>query len=207
MPHERWSRATPCQHAGSAEEEHVVTVRPVRLPEDQQPLLDLDCSFTTDRVYQIVRAPLAFALEDRAADPPVRKEFPLTDDDFAAGRAWEQGAVAERAGLVVGFTGFTHQRWNRRTEIRHLYVAPWLRGQGLGRMLIEAVAAAAMAVGTRCLWVETSNFAYPAIQFYRRVGFELCGLDTSLYDPTGPAAAETALYFSRPLPTTDDGRR
>ena len=49
----------------------------------------------------------------------------------------------------------------------------------------------------RCVWLETSNLAYPAIQFYRGVGFELCGLDASLYE--GEQAGETALYFMRPL--------
>jgi ribosomal protein S18 acetylase RimI-like enzyme len=69
----------------------------------------------------------------------------------------------------------------------------------VGRALVEAVIAAARDAGMRCVWLETSTLAYPAIQFYRRLGFELCGLDASLYDPAGPAARETALYFARPL--------
>jgi len=39
----------------------------------------------------------------------------------------------------------------------------------------------------------------PAIRFYRAEGFSLCGLDTALYDPTGPGAGETALYFMKNL--------
>jgi ribosomal protein S18 acetylase RimI-like enzyme len=62
----------------------------------------------------------------------------------------------------------------------------------------------------RCVWLETSTLAYPAIQFYRRRGFELCGLDTSLYDSADPSAGETALYFARSLSGADEpdcGRR
>jgi ribosomal protein S18 acetylase RimI-like enzyme len=176
----------------------MVAIRPVRLPEDRAPLLALDRSFTTDRVYRIARTADSFALEEAPAQPPVRKEFPLTDD-LGAGRTWEQGLVAEQAGSIVGFSAFTHRRWNRRTELWHLYVAPHFRGQGIGRALVEEVVAAARDAEMRCVWLETSNLAYPAIQFYRRVGFVLCGLDVSLYDPASDAAGETALFFARPV--------
>ena len=176
----------------------IVTIRPVRLPEDRAALLALDRSFITDRVYRIARTADSFTLEEAPAQPPVRKEFPLADD-LGADRAWEQGFVAEQAGSVVGFAAFAHRRWNRRTELRHVYVAPPVRGQGIGRALVEAVIAAAREADMRCVWLETSNLAYPAIQFYRRVGFALCGLDVSLYDPASEAAGEAALYFVRPV--------
>ena len=176
----------------------MVAVRPVRLPEDRAALLALDRSFTTDRVYRIARTADSFALEEAPTQPPLRKEFPLADD-LGADRAWEQGFVAEQVGSIVGFAAFTHRHWNRRTELWHLYVAPHLRGQGVGRALVEAAVAAARDADMRCVWLETSNLAYPAIQFYRRVGFALCGLDVSLYDPASEAAGETALYFMRPV--------
>ena len=179
-------------------EDGALTMRPVRLPGDHAAILALDRSFTTDRIYRIVRTPQSFALAETIAQPPVHKDFPL-EADLGAGRVWEQGLVAEQAGTVVGFTALAHQRWNRRTELWHLYVAPQVRGRGVGRALVEAVIAAAEDAGMRCVWLETSNLAYPAIQFYRRMGFELFGLDASLYDPAGPVGSETALYFARPL--------
>jgi ribosomal protein S18 acetylase RimI-like enzyme len=63
------------------------------------------------------------------------------------------------------------------------------------------MAESAHAAGSRALWLETSNVAHPAITFYRRVGFVLCGLDLSLHDPAGPVADEVALYFTRPIAT------
>lgn len=178
----------------------MATIRPLRLPDDRARLLALDRSFTTDRVYRIVRTPQSFALEDVPVQPFVSKDFPL-EDDLGAGWVGEEGLVAEHEGEIAGFAALKHHPWNRRTELGHLYVAPRWRGQGVGRALVEAVSAAALAAGMRCVWLETSTVAYPAIQFYRRIGFELCGLDTSLYDPAGPATGETALYFARPLVT------
>ena len=176
----------------------MVTIRPVRLPDDHAQLLALDRSFTTDRVYRVAQTAHAFTLEEVTARPPVRKDFPLADD-LGADRAWEQGLVAERAGVVVGFAAVAYRRWNRRAELCHLYVARQQRGQGIGRALVEAVVAAARDAGMRCLWLETSNLAYPAIAFYWRVGLELCGLDESLYDPAGAAGGEIALYFTLPV--------
>jgi ribosomal protein S18 acetylase RimI-like enzyme len=48
------------------------------------------------------------------------------------------------------------------------------------------------------LWLETSNLNVPGIRAYRRLGFELCGADATLYLGT-PAASEQALFFARPL--------
>jgi ribosomal protein S18 acetylase RimI-like enzyme len=174
----------------------MLSLRPVRLPADRDALLALDRSFTTDRVYRIARTANAFALEVARVDPPLRKTFPLADD-LGDERAWREGVVAESDGELVGFAAYSFQRWNQRAELWHLYVAPHLRGQGVGRTLVDVVAGRARQADMRCVWLETSNLAYPAIQFYRRVGFELCGLDTSLY--AGAQASETALFFMRPL--------
>ncbi len=176
----------------------MVTIRPVRMPDDRGPILALDRSFSTDRVYHIVHTPQSFTIVEVPARPSVWKEFPL-EADLGEGRLWDEGLVAEDAGAVLGFVGLTHQGWNRRTEIGHLYVASGVRGQGVGRALVEAVLAAAQGAGMRCVWLETSTLGYPAIQFYRRMGFALCGLDTSLHDSEGIVGGETALYFARSL--------
>ena len=80
-------------------------------------------------------------------------------------------------------------------------VAPQHRGGGLGRALLNAVVALAHSTGARCVWLETQNINYAAIQFYRRAGFRLCGLDESLYDPQSPVGGEVALFFVRELET------
>lgn len=187
-----------------------MNIRPVRLPEDRDRILGLDRAFTTDRVCQVTRTSRSFALEEVSVEPPIRKVFPLSEDDLAEGRTWGQGLVAELPGMIVGFAAFGHRRWNMRTEMSHLYVAPEYRGRGVGRALVDAAVAAAKQAGSRCLWLETSTLAFPAIQFYRRLGFELCGIDVSLYDPAWMLQGETALYFALALPSADrcgPGRR
>jgi ribosomal protein S18 acetylase RimI-like enzyme len=50
--------------------------------------------------------------------------------------------------------------------------------------------------GAVTAWAETSNRNFTGVHLYRRLGFELCGFDLSLYRGT-PADAEFAVFLSR----------
>lgn len=176
----------------------MLMIRSVNLPNDRQQLLSLDRSFATDHVYDVTRTDVSFTLEERQAVPSLRKEFAL-EYDLNEARAWEDGFVAEFDAEIVGFVAWTHEAWNRRTTLWHLYIAAHYRGRGIGRELVARVIDRARNAGMRAVWLETSSVNAPAIAFYRRLGFTLCGLDLSLYDPAGSAAGETALYFTYSL--------
>jgi ribosomal protein S18 acetylase RimI-like enzyme len=114
----------------------------------------------------------------------------------------EELLVAEDNEELAGFGEVVFEPWNRRAIIAHLYVSPSSRGLGIGSALLEALDRRARISGARCLWLETQNVNYPAIQFYRRSGFRLCGLDDTLYDPERDPTTgldEVALFFTRPL--------
>lgn len=168
-------------------------IRPAAFPDDRDGVLAIDRSYVTDYVYVVDQTDDAIRLLERRVHPPQVKAFPFDDDPAAL-----DGFVAVSEETIVGYAGYVHRQWNRRTDLQHLYVSPRYRGKGIGRALVDAVAAEARRAGTRCVWLETSTHAWPAIRFYRRLGFQLCGLDTSLYDPT-VAGDETALFFSRPV--------
>jgi len=101
---------------------------------------------------------------------------------------------------VVGVIATQHVPWNRRVIIWHLYVSGRYRRQGIAKRLLETALCAAREAGARTAWLETSNLNVPAIRAYECLGFELCGLDTSLYDAT-PSEGEVALFFARRLST------
>jgi ribosomal protein S18 acetylase RimI-like enzyme len=63
---------------------------------------------------------------------------------------------------------------------------------------MAAVFRRARQTPARCLWLETQNVNGPAVAFYLRQGFRLCGFDDTLYDPA-VHPDEVALYFSHPL--------
>jgi ribosomal protein S18 acetylase RimI-like enzyme len=168
-------------------------VRAARWTEDAAAIAALDTSFTTDRVYRIVREPLGFTLAELMVDPPVTKHYPILDVD-PAGTAF----VAEVDGEIAGFAQVEPPAWNGCAVVSHLYVSSSRRGQGFGAALVDALAEHARAAGARCLWAETQNVNHPAVQFYLAAGFRLCGLDESFYDPA-EHPGEGALFFAREL--------
>ncbi|MCT2584595.1 GNAT family N-acetyltransferase [Actinophytocola gossypii] len=174
-----------------------ISIRAARLPDDQPGIVAIDREFTTDAVYEVAYEQDRFTLMHTPVYPSVTKQFPL-DDLADENPPWEFAAVAVDGDEVRGFLGANHQLWNRRLVIWHLYVDIPLRGRGIGRALIEASFDWGRSVGAEVAWLETSNINVPAVTAYRRMGFELCGLDTTLYHGT-PDAGEIGLYLARTL--------
>jgi ribosomal protein S18 acetylase RimI-like enzyme len=172
-----------------------IEIRALRWPEDAAALRALDTLFVTDRVYELRADARSFSLRETRVDPPLQKRYALGDLAAEIARA-EQSFIAEIDGDVAGCAAVRCQAWNRRAVLTHLYVDRTRRGLGAGRRLVDAAAAFARERGARQLWLETQNVNVPAIEFYRRCGFRLCGLDRELYDP-GASGGEVALYFAR----------
>jgi ribosomal protein S18 acetylase RimI-like enzyme len=171
-----------------------VSVRPANWAADAEGIHAIDTAFTTDRVYRFGREKggfgFALPLLTRA---PLTKSYPLPQAHPGDG-----SFVAEMDGAIAGFAQVEPPAWNGRAVVRHLYVSAAYRGRGIGAALVDALAEHARAAGARCLWLETQNVNYPAVQFYLATGFYLCGLDESFYDPV-ENPGEFALFFSRPL--------
>jgi ribosomal protein S18 acetylase RimI-like enzyme len=179
------------------ESDGLPVIRPLRWPDDSVALAALDTSTVTDHVLRCEFGESGVALRAETLDQPLSKRFPL--DGGRRDLDLDLAVVAEAGGEVVGYAAARLHKWNRRAELRHLYVAPGRRRSGLGARLLEEAVRWARSQGARGLWLETQNVNPGAVAFYRLHGFRLCGLDDSLYDPRGPAGGEVALYFYLPL--------
>lgn len=84
------------------------------------------------------------------------------------------GVVAEKNGTLVGLAHYVFHRHGWRVEnvcyLQDLYANPNVRGQGIGRRLIEAVYAAADAVGCPSVYWLTQDNNTQARQLYDRIG-------------------------------------
>ena len=169
--------------------------RLIRRGEDEGHILQVDTSFSTNRIYKVERNGLSFGLELCEINPILRKDYgPVVDlDEFPF------VMVAEEQTVICGFAALRTEAWNNRTLLGHLFVTEKYRGLGIGRMLVQKGIDYARGSGSRCLWLETQNINYPAIQFYQRLGFEWCGLDTELYDDTTDNVNEIALFFAKQI--------
>ncbi len=179
-----------------------VTIQEVNVAEYVERICSLDTSFTADAMYNVVCYSSRITLEKLDLDEPQTKRLPI-EDLRALDKVCDFASVAIARDHVCGFIAGEHSSWNRRFVIRHLYVDSAWRRRGVARLLLKAAEAYAERQGVVHLWLETSSVNAPAIHAYQRLGFELCGVDTTLYLGT-PASGESALFFSRPVKLTED---
>ncbi|MFE1783029.1 GNAT family N-acetyltransferase [Streptomyces sp. NPDC059506] len=173
---------------------------------DLEAVRGIDGSFTTGTVYEVVAGDGGFALREVPVDPPLVKVFPDDDDEEEGGEGDGDGGafpgryaeVAVDGGEVCGFVVAGVEEWHSRLVVHEITVAPAHRGRGIGAALMRRACAYGRGLGARTAWLETSSLNVPAVRAYRRMGFALCGLDTTFYRGT-PSEGETALFMSRPL--------
>ncbi|SDJ31035.1 GNAT family N-acetyltransferase [Chryseobacterium jejuense] len=100
------------------------------------------------------------------------------------------GAFAD--GELQGWIICEHRTWNNSFYIENILVNEKYRRLGLGIMLIKNAIKEARKLNCRVIELETQNTNYPAIQFYRRMGFNITGVNTRLYDHS----EEIALFMT-----------
>lgn len=91
------------------------------------------------------------------------------------------------------------RRWNRTLWVWEFHVAPDYHRKGIGRRLMDALAELGRAAALRVMVCETQNTNVPAINFYRRVGFSVEGIDLSYYTNYDLTEGEVAIFMKRVL--------
>jgi ribosomal protein S18 acetylase RimI-like enzyme len=170
--------------------------RPIHWSRDGEAVLAFDASYVTDRIYALKRDGLNFSLVEEACDPPFHKRYHVSLDEetmdtvLVSVAAWEGEAL-------LGFALVREERWNRRAVLADFYITPDSRGQGIGTAMLDEVIRRVAETESRHLWIESQNINFPAIQFYRQMGFEICGFDAALYD--GRHSKEIAIYLVKDI--------
>src|SRR3989442_11217923 len=118
-------------------ETDVIALRPLRWPDDGASLLELDTSFTTDRVFHLQQTNHGFKLYEAAAEPPIHKSYSLVDGvDLIPSHDWV--TIAEYNHGVAGVASMTIETWNRRAGLHHFYVTRGGPRMGVGDALFRA---------------------------------------------------------------------
>jgi ribosomal protein S18 acetylase RimI-like enzyme len=73
------------------------------------------------------------------------------------------------------------------------------RRSGIGIQLVEALCRQGKDAGLRIIVCETQNTNVSAIEFYRKTGFELDGVDLSYYTNTDMTTGEVAFFMKKKL--------
>lgn len=95
-------------------------------------------------------------------------------------------------GLVIARLG------GGEAEILTIGVDPQARGRGLGRLLLDAAAAHAVAGGAAALFLEVAEDNLPALRLYEICGFVLVGRRPGYYRRKDGAVAAHTLKLDLP---------
>jgi GNAT superfamily N-acetyltransferase len=132
-------------------------------------------SATAADVAQILTFIRALATFERAPDAVVATEEGLLRDGFGP-NPFYSCLIAERDGQPAGFALFfyNYSTWEGRPGIylEDLFVLPEFRGLGIGKALLQRVAAFAVEKGCQRLQWEVLDWNTPAIDFYSAMGAE-----------------------------------
>ena len=124
-------------------------------------------------VSQILAFIRALAAYEREPDAVTATEADLLRDGFGASPLF-QCLIAEQDGTPAGFAFyfFNYSTWMGRPGLylEDLFVLPEFRGSGIGKALLQRVAAIAVEKNCPRLQWEVLDWNTPAIDFYRAMG-------------------------------------
>ncbi len=103
-----------------------------------------------------------------------RDGFPTAEKDSREARYFE-ALIAEEDGEAAGFALFfpVYSTWRGRAmHLEDLFVRPQFRGRGIGKALLQEVAALAVRQGCVILYWHVLDWNTPAIDFYKTLGAE-----------------------------------
>jgi RimJ/RimL family protein N-acetyltransferase len=131
---------------------------------------------------------------ESAATPmlPLERSIAANDEENVMFGAFTRGELGGMCGLIRE----TREQTRHRAELVHMYVAPWLQGQGVGAQLVEtAVRYGIDRVGLQQIVLGVMADNEPAIRLYRRSGFREYGrLERYFCSDTGCAEKVFMVY-------------
>jgi ribosomal protein S18 acetylase RimI-like enzyme len=135
-------------------------------------------------------------------DPPYVKRFGK-DEELEAhyDEILKQGLSlgAYDGNELIGIAIAEKREWNKSMWVWDFHIDADYQGQGIGTKLMNTLAKNAMEADLRVMVCETQNTNVPAINFYRKVGFEIEGLDLSYYTNKDVEEGEVAIFMKRKL--------
>ena len=153
-------------------------------------------------MYTSAKNHVSFDLQLVPLDEPYLKHFDHDDDTVQRyvtrlNEGYSFGAYDEN--LLVGLIIGEPYAWNRSLWVPEFHVVDTHRNLGIGKQLMECVAEKARREGFRTIVCETQNTNVEAIRVYRKLGFELEGIDISYYTNDDYPDDEIAVFMKRKL--------
>jgi ribosomal protein S18 acetylase RimI-like enzyme len=107
--------------------------------------------------------------------------------------------VAQEDGRLIAFLDAEVESWRRVLKVWNLLVDEQHRSRGMGTTLLQRATEFAATNNCRAISVEAQATNWPALCFYRKLGFQICGVDDHFYTNRDLERREVALFLYREL--------
>jgi ribosomal protein S18 acetylase RimI-like enzyme len=152
--------------------------------------------------------PLAngFILQAEPINPPFRSQglsiIRAKDRDEIATRmdGHNLQLVVEEGQRLIAFLDAEVETWRGVLKVWNLLVDEEHRRQGIGTNLMDKAEEFATHNQCRAISVEVQTTNWPALSFYSKMGFHICGVDDHFYTNHDLERKEVALFLYRELP-------
>jgi len=173
-----------------------VIVRPAT-NDDLAVCLRMSGACTTEHVWQLIQREeeeqIAVTLSDVRLPRPMPAEYPRTPQQIR--EVWKSSdamlVAAEEDGTPCGFVDLCAEPWHGIVWAKNVIVDAPFRWRGIGSALIGAANRWTQERRLGALMVEAPSQNWPAICFFRKLGFTFCGFNDRYY------SNQIALFFMR----------
>jgi GNAT superfamily N-acetyltransferase len=161
--------------------------------------LSLDHDWVTDHVWQMQvhedESDVGVNFHTMRLPRRMRAQYPRNLEQLVEDWQRDEGFwVAEVDGQVRGYADVLAQPWQGMAWLANMAVERGYRRKGIGTALLRQARQWAWEQGLTAMLAEATTKNYPALCFYRRLGFEFCGFNDHFY-----TNQDIALFFVQML--------
>ncbi len=162
--------------------------------------------YTSEYVYEITKEEnaqkIVFSLIRKKLHSPLIKEDMLDEGLFKhykeiISNGFCYGVYAKNE--MIGIALAEKEDWNNSLWIWEFHIDEKYRRMGLGTKLMNKIEEIAKDQHIRIMICETQNNNVRAINFYRKIGFEVEGIDLSYYSNQDIDKGEIAIFMKKKL--------
>ena len=152
---------------------------------DLNACLAIDDSFETEYVWQVEErhsaGDISIGLHRARLPRPMKVGGIVSRDDLLYNFQHGGALFVADDGAVRGFIDVTESAWNQVAYINNLAVSPAHRRKGVAALLLRAALDWGREKNLRAAMLDASTKDHPAISFYQKHGFVLCGFNDMLF--------------------------
>jgi ribosomal protein S18 acetylase RimI-like enzyme len=175
-------------------------------------LKEIKAEYVSDRYLRVVRASgegalaTGYTFQADEVHPPFRSQglsiLRAEDRDEISARMDGRNlqVVVELDGRLIALLDAEVETWRGVLKVWNLLVDEQHRRQRIGTELMHRAGQFAIKNRCRAISVEAQATNWPALSFYTKMGFRVCGVDDHFYTNRDLERKEVALFLYRELP-------